>query len=457
MDILSADILTMLAGSITGFIAGLVPGVGLVILLLISWPFILDLSLFQLLLYYLAACSASTFSGSIISTTMGIPGDSSSLPAVKEGNAMFNDQRGHFAISNAALGSVVGSFFAVLSVLLVLPFAVKIISNFYNNNIQLAILTLSSTIIIFMYGTSIWRNICLYLFGMFLGSIGVNPVPYVVTWKSFIPYESYPRLYEGLPFFPVVVALFVIPVLWRSWHISKGIKGSRLYVDIATFGEHIKVFLSNIGSVIRGSLIGTLAGLVPHLTTTLASNISYLLEKQRQKRKKQYNDRGDIKCLTAAETANNSAAFIQLMPLILLGIPITSSEAILLSIIERTSYGIDYKMTIETGLFTQLVYYFVFVNILCFIFSWPIINYVNHLQKISLKKVFVGSMLVLVFLIWYIGYRNQDSFFYLLTFFALAPLGWVLRKEETIILLIGFILQNKLTAAMDIFYRIYLQ
>jgi len=167
MEILSADILTMLAGSITGFIAGLVPGVGLVILLLISYPFILDLSLFQLLLYYLAACSASTFSGSIISTTMGIPGDSSSLPAVKEGNAMFNDQRGHFAISNAALGSVVGSFFAVLSVLLVLPFAVKIISNFYNNNIQLAILTLSSTIIIFMYGTSIWRNICLYLFGMF--------------------------------------------------------------------------------------------------------------------------------------------------------------------------------------------------------------------------------------------------------------------------------------------------
>ena len=456
MESFYLDLIVAVAGITTGFIAGLIPGVGLVILLLMSYPFILELSLFQLLLYYLSACSASQFSGSIISTTMGIPGDSSSLPAVKEGNAMFNDQRGHFAISNAAMGSVVGSFFAVGSVILILPFAVKVISGFYNNNIQLAILTLASTIIIFMYGTSIWRNISLYLFGMFLASIGVNPVPHVVTWESFIPYKEFPRLYEGLPFFPVVVALFVIPVLWRSWNVGKDIKTSRMYADIATLGQHVKMFLTNIGSVIRGSLIGTVAGLIPHLTTALASNVSYLIEKRRQEKKQQYNKRGDIKCLTAAETANNGAAFIQLMPLILLGIPITSSEAILLSIIERTSYGIDYRITIETGLFANLVYYFVFVNIICFIFSWPIINYVNHIQKVSLKKVFVASMLILILLIWYIGSRNQDSFFYLLTFFALAPVGWLLRKEETIILLVGFILQDKLTNAIGIFYRIYL-
>ena len=85
-----------------------------------------------------------------------------------------------------------------------------------------------------------------------------------------------------------------------------------------------------------------------------------------------------------------------------------------------------------------------------------ILNRNNMIVKVSLKKVFVASMLILILLIWYIGSRNQDSFFYLLTFFALAPVGWLLRKEETIILLVGFILQDKLTNAIDIFYRIYL-
>ncbi|HBY68227.1 MAG TPA: hypothetical protein DEG69_10990, partial [Flavobacteriaceae bacterium] len=81
MESFYLDLIVAIAGITTGFIAGLIPGVGLVILLLMSYPFILELSLFQLLLYYLSACSASQFSGSIIATTMGIPGDSSSLPA----------------------------------------------------------------------------------------------------------------------------------------------------------------------------------------------------------------------------------------------------------------------------------------------------------------------------------------------------------------------------------------
>jgi len=449
-------LITMLSGTIMGFLAGLIPGVGLVILLFLSYPFILELSLFQLILYYLSACSASQFSGSVIATCSGIPGDSSSLPAVKEGNAMFADGRGHFAISNAALGSVVGSFFAVASVMILMPFALETISKFYNNNVQLGILTFASTMIIFMYGKSIFRNILLYLGGMFLASIGVIMVPYMITWKSFIPYEAYPRLYEGLPFFSVACSLFVIPVLWQSWNISKSITTNRLYKDIATFGQHIKEFFKHIGSVIRGSLIGTVAGLVPHMTTALASNLSYILEKRRQTKLKRYDRRGDIKCLTAAETANNSAAFIQLMPLILIGVPITTSEAILLSIIERTSYGIDYRQTVETGLFNELVLWFVCVNAICFTFAWPIVQYVNHIQKISLKKILIWTMIVLIFLVWYIGNRNMDGFFHLLTFFCLAPLGWLLRREDTIILIIGFVLQGKLTEAATIFYNIYI-
>src|SRR5210317_718732 len=106
---LAPDITVMLMGVAFGYLSGLIPGIGLVILLLVSYPMLITWDLFHLLLFYMSAASAAQFSGSVIATTMGIPGESSSLPAVKEGNAMFYSGRGHLAISSAAMGSTLGA------------------------------------------------------------------------------------------------------------------------------------------------------------------------------------------------------------------------------------------------------------------------------------------------------------------------------------------------------------
>ena len=134
------DTLFVVLGTLLGFISGLVPGVGNTIMIVMSYPLLKDASMLQMLLYYLAIISSSQFSGSIIATVFGIPGESSSLPAVVEGNRMFNRGVGNFAISNAALGSVLGSFVALISVYMVMPFAIDLIIKFYNNNVQIIIL-----------------------------------------------------------------------------------------------------------------------------------------------------------------------------------------------------------------------------------------------------------------------------------------------------------------------------
>ena len=126
------DTLFVVLGTLLGFISGFVPGVGNTIMIVMSYPLLKDASMLQMLLYYLAVISSSQFSGSIVATVFGVPGESSSLPAVVEGNRMFNRGVGNFAISNAALGSVLGSFVALISVYMVMPFAIDLIKNFYN-------------------------------------------------------------------------------------------------------------------------------------------------------------------------------------------------------------------------------------------------------------------------------------------------------------------------------------
>ena len=110
----------------------------------------------------------------------------------------------------------------------------------------------------------------------------------------------------------------------------------------------MKEFFSHIGSSIRGSLIGSFIGFVPHVGTSVGTNLSYAFERYLGKRKGTYRDDGDVKSLISAETSNNATNMTGLMPLLLIGIPISGSETLLLSLIEINTYIINYTTTIES-------------------------------------------------------------------------------------------------------------
>jgi len=437
----------MLLGTLLGIMGGLLPGIGVTVTLLLAYPFIEGFDLIQMLVFYLAIVSASQYSGSVIATTMGIPGDSSSLPAVTEGHALFKRGLGQYAISGAAIGSTFGALVAVAIVFSIMPVAVTLIKSFYNNNVQLCVLIVSSALIIFTYGNKV-QNLMLFLFGALLASIGISMVPYAVMWPDIVPYKTFPALYQGLPLFPVIVSLFVIPTIAGSWNTTfsnlPGVFDST-HQKITT---HLAEYFKNISSSIRGSLIGSVCGLVPHVTTVLASNVSYIVEKKIGIRNKTYNHNGDSKSLIAAETANNSAGFVQLMPLLLLGVPITTSEAIILSMLEHNSFLVNYTTTIGSGLFNQLVLWFVAINFLAFLFAWPMAKHVQLLYKVPYRYIIAIIVATLFFMVWYLGARSHNEIYYLLTFAALAPVGYMLRNTNTIIIILAFVLQDKLLAAI---------
>lgn len=455
MELVLGDIWLAVAGTVLGFLAGLIPGVGNVVMILITYPLISDATLFQMLLYYLALISSSQFSGSVVATVFGVPGESSSLPAVVEGNRMFNRGVGNFAISNAALGSVFGAFIALAVVYSLLPVFIDLIKNFYNNNWQFTILIASCLSILFLVGDSVKKNIMVFAIGFTLALIGHNDVPWFTFLPGIIPYDAYPKLMGGLPLFPVVVSLYVLPVLLNTYEQFKDYKTDRLYFDNNPLVDHLREFKNNFMSMIRGSAFGCVIGLVPHVGTSISSNLSYAFEKRLGLRRGTYNTGGDIKSLVSAETANNGTAMVSLMPLVLIGIPISTSEALLLSLIEANSYIVNYTTTIETGMFTDLVLYFIVINIVCFVFSWPAVHYVNYLKKVKMQHLLTLTGVALVVLTYYIGSMSMDENYYLLVMFALAPLGYLLKNTEPLVLLIAFVLQEKILASMSIFYQIH--
>jgi hypothetical protein len=66
-----------------------------------------------------------------------------------------------------------------------------------------------------------------------------------------------------------------------------------------------------------------------------------------------------------------------------------------------------------------------------------------------------GTGIALLALTFYLGYKNFEAVYHMTVLVALLPLGYWLRKAEPMILMIAFILQDKLFASMHMFYTIH--
>ena len=216
---------------------------------------------------------------------------------------------------------------------------------------------------------------------------------------------------------------------------------------------HIVAYKQNFFAGLRGSVIGSFCGLVPHINNTLSSNLSYFVEQKIGRKNNSYNENGDMKSLVSAETANNSATLMTLMPLLMLGIPITVSEAVLLNILDRNLILVNYTTTITSGLFYELSFYFVLANAIGLCVAWPLVNHIHILYRIPLKVLFSIIMLILTMLLTYVGYTHGNVGYYFGVFLALAPIGYLLRKKDTLVIILAFILSDKIVSAV---YRGYI-
>lgn len=456
IESITMDLLVMLMGIFFGLVAGMLPGIGNVVTLILVYPFITDLDLFQILLFYMCLAGSSQYTGSVVATTLAVPGETSSLPAVTEGHKMFLNGRGNYAISNSAIGSFFGAGIASGIMLLFLPVGVYAISKFYNTHIQSMILIGVALFLIMTYAGQKWyHNLMLFATGWLLSSIGFSRELMQYNYEWLIDYKKFYYLHFGLPLYPVVVALFVFPIFLKEWNSPRPSSSALDKLWDNKFMQHLKEFWNNIGSSIRGTVIGSLCGLVPHMTSTLASNVAYIKEMSRGRKNGTYDENGDIKSLVSAETANNAAGLTQLTPLLLIGIPITTSEAIVLNIIENNMEVINWETTVATGMFGQLVLYFVVMNALCLLAAWPFAKHLHVLFKVNQKLLYTFTFVLLMCLVFYMGTIVQQQMYYMMVTAALLPIGYLLRRWDTLIVIFAFVLQGQIQGAVIRLFHIY--
>ena len=426
----------LLGGVLAGTIAGLLPGIGNTLIMILVFPFFLGIdNPLNIIIFYVACLSLSQYTGSITSTVFSVPGEISSLPAVKEGHKLFRKGLGSLSLSGCALGSFFGSLIAVAFVLLI----GNTISQFtflYSSVFQSYVLIIVCLFLIVGKYNSWYTTVLLGGFGYFLAMLGTGALD---TYKTLT--FGFDSLLYGVPLFSVIVWMFVFPQILQYWDTKMDVDNDAKSIDINPF-KHIRSFFGNITSSIRGSVIGFFLGLTPYLTTVISSNVSYAVEKWLRKKKNTYDDTGDYASLVSAETANNAAALSSLLPLLLIGIPITSSEAVLLEL--TSANGFTFYIEEFYGLFVLISMCLVAINLLGIFIAWPLAKYFYIFYYVDIKTIYRFVLGFCVLMTLYLGYADHVLWYYIVISSILAVFGYLLRRVNTLPLIFVFMMQDGL-------------
>jgi len=434
-------LIAVATGLLAGTITGIVPGAGVTVAMVLATPLLMSFDVTQLLLFYMSLASMVQFTGTIPAVYLGVPGETNSLPAVIEGTKFNRRKMAKLAIGICAVGSVLGSLVAVAVTYGLLSVLVEHITVFFSNATKFYLYIFIIAFCLLVYNKkNILVNLSLCAGGFVLSVPGESDISPDFRYTFGIE-----DLQFGVPLMPVLIGFLIVPTIAKMFSSSN----SDVFlpnIDIG-FCKVIKYFRKKlIASSLRGSIIGYLCGFVPGVSTVLSTNASYSFEK-----KLHPNNPG--KLLVSSETANNSGQFASMLPLLLIGIPITGSEIVLYSLLVDAGWSpfqFDNVNTNADMIFRQIVPWFVVANVAGLVIAWPLARHILKLFANS-KKFLIATLVVGVLLLnTYLGVLDYRVWLYTVCLLVFSGVGLLLKKYETVPLIFMYILGNDIEA---VFYR----
>lgn len=306
------NLLYCFLGVLIGTLIGVLPGIGPVQTIAILLPATFALPPVTALIMLAGIFYGAQYGGSTTSILVNVPGEASSVVTCMDGHQMALQGRAGPALMVAAVGSfAAGCFATLLLAVLAVPlseFAFKFGPAEY---FSLMVFGLVGSIV-FATG-SVLKAVGMVVLGLVLGMVGTDITSGVHRFTFGIP-----ELSDGIGFVPLAMGLFGIAEIIKSLERKEAREIVR--DKIRGFWLSREEARAALPAVTRGTLLGSLLGILPGGGVILASFIAYVLEKKISRDPESFG-RGNIRGVAAPEAANNAASQTCFIPLLTLGIP----------------------------------------------------------------------------------------------------------------------------------------
>ncbi|MBN9429209.1 MAG: tripartite tricarboxylate transporter permease, partial [Burkholderiales bacterium] len=359
-----------------------------------------------------------------------LPGESSSVMTALDGYQMARAGRAGAALAIAAIGSfIAGCFATVVIALAAKPMSLLALKFGAADYFSLMVLGLIAAIVIAR--GSVLKSLVMVLIGIGLGTVGTD----VVTGQQRFTL-GIAQLSEGISFVALAMGLFGIAEIMRN--LETGTDRSVAHSGITSLLPARDEIRQAAPAIARGTVIGSVLGVLPGGGAILSSFVAYVAEKRLARDPSRFGQ-GAIQGVAGPESANNAGAQTSFIPMLTPDVP--SNPIMALMVGALMIQGIQPGPNIiskQPELFWGVIASMWLGNLMLLVINLPLIGVWVRMLRVEYRLLFPAILLVCSIGVYAIGNSVFDV--YLMAGFGLF--GYLLVKAgcEPAPLILGFVL-----------------
>lgn len=413
------NLVLALAGVTLGTVIGALPGLSATMAVAILVPFTFAMSPASGLIALGAIYTGAIYGGAFAAILVNTPGTPSSISTTFDGYPMAKRGDGALAVTLATIASVGGGLVGALTLLFLAPPLAGVALMFGPvEYFWLAILGL--TLISSLSAGNTVKGLMGACIGLLMSTVGVAVVGGDVRYTM-----DTQLLLGGFDLTSGIIGLYCIPVVIdlvasKAGHLNvveeKG--GFRFF-------EALKITIGSKVNLLRSSVIGTAIGMLPGAGGSIAGLISYSEARRNSKHPERFGT-GEPDGVIATEASNNATVGGGFIPTLVLGIPGTPPDAIILGGLLVQGLKIGPSLFNEQG---GIVYTFMYGLLIATLLMLPVGLLLGRYAYRTIVRVPKSLLVPAVAFLTVVGsfaiHSNPDDTIIMV---ALGIMAWVLQR-----------------------------
>ena len=434
------NLLWCFIGVFFGTVIGILPGLGPAATIAMLLPLTFQMNPTSALIMLGGIYYGSKYGGSTTSILLNVPGESASVVTCLDGYAMAKKGRGGPALGIAAIASFIAGTVGVIGLMLVAPPLAKFALSFSSPE-YFALMSLGLAMVVLLAGESMTKALLAMLVGLWIAGMGTD----LFTSTSRFTFGS-AELLDGIDFVVVAIGVFALGEVLGNTGVSGGVQMLPVPKGLRNLMPSWQDLKDCRFAFINGSLVGFIIGVLPGAGSTVASFISYGIEKAVSKHPEKFGT-GVVEGVAAPEGANNAETGGALVPMLTLGIPGSGTTAILLAALILWGLKPGPLMIQENPeLFWGLVASMYIGNVMLLVLNLPLVPLFAQILRLPvhvLYPVIFGIAIVGV-------YSVSSSLFDVWMLAGFGLVGYLMRKLDypSAPLILGLVLGDSMERAL---------
>ncbi len=421
-----------LIGVTLGTFIGVLPGVGPLATIAMLLPLTFHLDPTMAIVTLAGIYYGSQYGGSTAAILLNLPGTAGSAVSCLDGYPMSLAGRAGPALFITTIASFFGGCVAIIVMMFFAP-ALGRVALSLGSAEYFSMMLLGMVLAVALVDSGPFKGIAMVVIGILLGLMGTDVMSGQMRFSFGNPY-----LYDGIGLVIVAMGLFGVSEVIASIGRLTGKSLADQKITLRNLVPSRDEMGRSGRPIMRGSVIGTIVGIIPGAGSTVAAFVSYAVEKAISRDPSRFG-KGAPEGLAGPESSNNAASQAEFIPTLTLGIPGGATMALILGalMIHGITPG---PQLIERNpeVFWGLIASFWIGNVLLLVLNIPLVGVWVAVLKIPYRILYPAILVFICFGVYSI--KNSVADVFLLLVFGIFGYILITLRFSPAPLLLGYVL-----------------